>query len=181
MIQVSVDSIRVSLINQERLVVLRENDSPRFLPIWIGPYEADAIQMGLQRTDAGRPLTHDLLRSVIGQLGGRLAHVQVSELRDQTFYAVLAVDVDGRRIEIDARPSDAIALAVRLEVPIFVADEVMASAGQVAAAEGEEEEAPEGEEGPSADPGQRDDSLDVFRDFFESLDLDEPPKGKKDK
>lgn len=173
MIEVRVESIRVSLINQERLVVLRENESPRFLPIWIGPFEADAIQMGLQRTDAGRPLTHDLLRNVIAELGGRLVQVQVSELRDQTFYAVLAVDLDGRRIEIDARPSDAIALAVRMEVPIFVADEVMESAGQVAS-EGDADEA-DGADGP-ADDHPEGDSLDIFRDFVDGLALDDPPK-----
>jgi hypothetical protein len=172
MIEVSVESIRVSLINQERLVVLRETGSLRYLPIWIGPFEADAIQMGLQHTDAGRPLTHDLLRSVIGELGGRVVNVQVSELRDQTFYAVLAVDLGGRQIEIDARPSDAIALAVRLEVPIFVADDVMDSAGQMASDDGEEGAA-DGSEEP-ADAG-KDDDLGLFRDFFEGLDLDERP------
>jgi hypothetical protein len=172
MIEVSVDSIRVSLINQERLVVLREAGSARYLPIWIGPFEADAIQMGLQHTDAGRPLTHDLLRSVIGELGGRVLNVQVSELRDQTFYAVLSVDVDGRQVEIDARPSDAIALAVRLDVPILVADDVMDAAGQVAADDGEEGAADGGEE---AAGQSKDDQLGLFRDFFEGLDLDEHP------
>jgi len=169
MVEVSVESIRVSLINQQRLVVLRENDSQRYLPIWIGPFEAEAIQMGLQRTDAGRPLTHDLLGNVIEQLGGRLVHVHVLDLRDDTFFAVLVVDVGERRVEIDARPSDAIALAVRGEVPIYVAEDVMDKAGQVPARDIE----PEDEEGGGLAEGDRD-TLGLFRDFVEGLDLDRP-------
>lgn len=167
MVEVTVESIRVSLINQQRLVVLRENGSQRYLPIWIGPFEAEAIQMGLQGTDAGRPLTHDLLRIVIGELGGSLVQVQVNALRDETFYALLVVDLGERRIEVDARPSDAIALAVRVGAPIVVAEDVMDRAGQVPAEEIEDD----GDAEEAEDDGE--DGLEVFRDFIEGLDMDD--------
>ena len=173
MIEVTVESIRVSLINQQRLVVLREGETPRYLPIWIGPFEAEAIQMGLQGTDAGRPLTHDLLRDVIGELGAKASYVLINALRDDTFYARLVLTLDGRELEIDARPSDAIALAVRLGVSIFVSEDVMERAGQVPAGDYEaaEDEADHG--------APRPDELGVFRDFIEGLDLDDIPDGEK--
>lgn len=164
MVEVTVESIRVSLINQQRLVVLRENDSARYLPIWIGPFEAEAITMGLQGTDAGRPLTHDLLRNVLVELGAHARHISINDLRDDTFFARLVVDLDGREVEIDSRPSDAIALAVRLGVPILVAEHVMDRAGQLPAQEIEE--------GESSEPAAREeDQLGVFREFVEGLDL----------
>ena len=165
MVEVTVESIRVSLINQQRLVVLRENDSPRFLPIWIGPFEAEAITMGLQGTDAGRPLTHDLLRNVLEALGADTQSVFINALRDDTFYARVILDMQGERIEVDARPSDAIALAVRLDVPIYVDEDVMDRAGQLPASEfegGEEELEESGE-----------DELGVFREFIEGIDMDD--------
>lgn len=166
MIEVMVESIRVSLVTQQRLVVLRENDSPRFLPIWIGPFEADAINMGLQRPDVPRPMTHDLLGMVIHDLGAQVRHVCINDMRDETFYAQLVVDADGRDVSIDARPSDAIALAVRLGVSIFVAESVMDAAGQLPAAD------VRGEGDAQAGVAEGgDDSLEVFRDFIESLDL----------
>lgn len=165
MVEVTVESIRVSLINQQRLVVLRENDSERYLPIWIGPFEAEAITMGLQQTEVLRPMTHDLLRGVIEQLGASVEHIRISDLQDDTFYAQILLRVDGREIEVDSRPSDAIALAVRLEVPIYVAEDVMERAAQVPAAEletgGSEDDDGDGDE----------DSLQVFREFIEELDL----------
>jgi hypothetical protein len=168
MIEVTVESIRVSLINQQRLVVLRENDSQRYLPIWIGPFEAEAISLGLQGTDAGRPLTHDLLRNVLAELGATAEHIVISELQDDTFFAHIALHLGDRRIDVDARPSDAIALAVRLSVPIYVSEDVMARVGQLPAEE--IDDAP-GTGGAAAEPG--DDQLDVFREFVEGLDLGE--------
>lgn len=167
MVEVAVESIRVGLINQQRLVVLRENDSPRYLPIWIGPFEAEAITMGLQGTDAGRPLTHDLLRNVLEQLGAEAQHVHINALQDETFFARVVLRMDEERLEVDARPSDAIALAVRLDVPIFVDDDVMDRAGQLPASEFEEGDAKPAESGA--------DDLDLFRDFIESIDMDDIP------
>lgn len=171
MVEVKVESIRVSLTNQQRLVLLREKDGPRFLPIWIGPFEADAITLGLQHTEVDRPLTHDLLRATIETLGAKVIHVLVSEMADETYFARIVVSHNGETVEIDSRSSDAIALAVRVDVPIFVADEVMAAAGQLPTAESDESP-PSGARPPAVRPSPSDqDGLDVFRDFFEELDL----------
>ena len=117
MIEVKIDSIRVSLMSQHRVVVLKEIDSDRFLPIWIGPFEADAITVQLQQIQVARPLTHDLLKNIIDEMGAKISHVMVSELKNDTFYARIIMDLNGQSLEIDARPSDAIALAVRVRAP----------------------------------------------------------------
>lgn len=168
MVEVEIDSIRVSLMSQHRVVVLKETDTSRYLPIWIGPFEADAITIQLQEVQVARPLTHDLLKSVIDEMGATISHVMVSELRNDTFYARIVMDVDGESIEIDARPSDAIALAVRVNVPLFVADEVMDLASivpEVSLDEAEEEVQPLSEE--------EQEKLSAFRDFINELDLDD--------
>lgn len=161
MIPVTIDSIRVSLISQHRIVVLKEREGDRHLAIWIGPYEADAITIALQGIRVVRPLTHDLLRNMIETLGATVSYIVVNDLRDDTFYAHIVLTVDGREIEVDSRPSDAIALAVRVNAPIYVAEHVMDQAGIVPET-GEEELSPEEEE-----------KLSVFKDFVESLDLDD--------
>lgn len=166
MIEVIVDSIRVSLISQHRVVVLKEVNSNRHLPIWIGPFEADAITIGLQGMDIPRPLTHDLLKRIVDELGGEISHILVSDLRDDTFYARIVMDINGRHSEIDSRPSDAIALAVRAQVPIYVVEEVMERAG----VEPSEEEAGVSED-VSLTP-EEEEKLSVFRDFVETLDLE---------
>ena len=129
MIKVTIDSIRASLLSQHRVVVLKEEDLDRYLAIWIGPYEADAITIKLQGVEIARPLTHDLLERAILRLGGTVSHVVVNDLHDDTFYARVVVDKDGERLELDSRPSDAIALAVRAQSPIFVSESVMERAG----------------------------------------------------
>ena len=114
MLEMVIDSIRVSLMNYQRVVILKERQADRYLPIWIGSPEADAIAVKLQDVSVPRPLTHDLLGSVIGQLGATLDHIVVSDLQNDTFYAKLVLAMpDGTSREIDCRPSDAIALAVR--------------------------------------------------------------------
>ena len=128
MIEVAIDSIRVSLMTQQRVVILKDLETERYLPIWIGPCEAESITIELQGVAVARPLTHDLLKTVVGDLGGRVRHVVVSDLRSDTFYARIVLNVNGRQMEIDARPSDAIALAVRAKVAIFVAETVMDAA-----------------------------------------------------
>ncbi len=120
MIRVTVDSIRVSLLTQHRVVVLREADSQRYLPIWIGPFEADAIALALQGYEPQRPMTHDLLKSVFTDLGATISHILVNDIDDNTFFARIVIEQGSHTIEIDARPSDAIALAVRTDVPIYV-------------------------------------------------------------
>ncbi len=129
MIEMTIDSIRVSLMNYQRVVMLKEKIAERYLPIWIGPAEADAIAVKLQGITVPRPLTHDLLRTVIKNLGATINSIIVSDLRNDTFYAKIIFDVDGRQMEIDSRPSDALALAVRAEVPIYAEEAVLDKAG----------------------------------------------------
>lgn len=170
LIPVSIDSIRVSLVSPHRIVVLKDEDD-RFLPIWIGPFEAEAITIALQKQEVARPLTHDLLKSVIAEVGGKPSHVVVTELRDDTFFARIVVNLEKRQIELDARPSDAIALAVRLEVPIFVSTGVMERAG-VRPSEGDE----------TGTGGEEDEEkLGAFKDLIQDLDLDGLGEGKKKK
>ncbi len=125
MIEVTIDSIRVSLMSQHRVVILKDSESDRYLPIWIGACEADAITIELQGVEVARPFTHDLLKSVIGQLGAKIKSVVINDLHNEVFYAQIVLDVNGRRQEVDSRPSDALALAVRAKVPIYVAESVM--------------------------------------------------------
>jgi hypothetical protein len=168
MIEVTVDSIRVSLISHHRVVVLKEVGLERYLPIWVGPFEADAITLGLQEVPIARPLTHDLLKSVIDEIGATVSHILVSDLRDDTFYAQIVINVDGRSTEVDSRPSDAIALAVRVKVPIFVEEFVMDRAGIVPGAEPPEGLSP-----------QEEAKLSIFRDFIEGLNLDDLGGGRE--
>ncbi|MHB1162019.1 MAG: bifunctional nuclease family protein [Chloroflexota bacterium] len=180
MIEVFVESIRVNMANYKRVVMLKEKQDGRYLPIWIGHFEADAIAIPLQNVQVTRPLTHDLLRSVISALGAKVLSVVINDLADETFFAKLVLDADGRHLEIDSRPSDAIALAVRLGVPIYVAESVLDQAGMKLDTEEEGEEQAlmegevEGEPGPSAD----DERLSIFRQFIETLDMDDLDKGK---
>jgi len=164
MIRVVIDSVRVSLMSQHRMVVLREADGNRYLPIWIGPFEADSITIELQGVPMARPLTHDLLRSVLEELGVGVSYVLVNDLRDDTFYARIVLDVKGTQREVDSRPSDAIALAVRVRSPVFVDEKVMDQASIVAESE---TEAP-------ALSVEEEQNLSVFRDFLDSLDKEEP-------
>jgi bifunctional DNase/RNase len=161
MIRVTVDSVKVSMLSQHRVVVLKAEEEERYLPIWIGPFEADAITIGLQKVEMTRPLTHDLLKAVIDHMNASVSHIWVNDLKNDTFYAEIVVEQNGRTLEIDSRPSDAIALAVRLDVPIYVAQEVMDRAGIV----------PSSEE--DVVTGEDEERLAAFRDFLDTLDLDD--------
>ena len=125
MIEMTIDSVRVSLMNYQRVVMLKEKTIDRYLPIWIGAFEADAIMQKLQGVNVSRPLTHDLLRLVIDTLGASVNSVIVTDLKNDTFYAKINLDVDGGQMEVDSRPSDALALAVRVKAPIYVEESVM--------------------------------------------------------
>ncbi len=196
MIRVTVDSIRVSLLTQARMVMLREADSQRLLPIMIGPFEAEAIATALQGNETPRPMTHDLLKNVIAELGGTVQYIAITQLRDQTFYARIVVEIRGMRHEIDARPSDAIALGARIDVPIYVAEAVFEQAAMTSDDENEsEDEAEEEQEEPALpalrqqglakaadEPEERDvneESLSIFRDFINSLEQQKPPDEAK--
>ncbi len=106
MIRVEIDSIRVSLMSQDRVVVLKDVDTERYLPIWIGAFEAEAIRVELQKVPVTRPLTHDLLKSVIVELGGEVEHILVSDLRNDIFFAQIVINTNGQTLEVDSRPSD---------------------------------------------------------------------------
>jgi uncharacterized protein len=169
MVEVTIDSIRVSLMSQHRVVILKDVDSDRYLPIWIGPCEADAITVTLQEMEVSRPLTHDLLKNVIGEMGGEVEYIVISDLRNDVFYARIVMGVSGKRLEIDSRPSDALALAVRLHVPVYIEETVMEKAAVLP------EEEMESEGGPGEDT-----RLDAFKDFVESLDLEDLEGGEGD-
>jgi hypothetical protein len=161
MIKVTIDSVRASLLSQHRVVVLKEEGLDRYLAIWIGPYEADAITIRLQGVEVARPLTHDLLEQAVRKLGARVHHILVSDLQDDTFYARIVMDKDGQRIELDSRPSDAIALAVRTQATIFVSESVMERAGVT----------PDEEIDLDALTAEESEKLAPYKDFIEGLDL----------
>lgn len=165
MIEVVIDSIRISLVSQHRIVLLREVDSERQLPIWIGPCEADAITIELQDVKVARPLTQDLLKNVISELGGAVSHVLIKELNESVFHARLFINIEAEKDprEVDCRPSDAIALAVRTKVPIFITEDVMDVAGVEPEPDMQEAEVAEEDVG----------NLDAFSDFLDTLDFDD--------
>src|SRR5256714_10398363 len=171
----TIESIRVSLMNYQRVVILKEKASDRYLPIWIGPAEADAIAVQLQEVSVPRPLTHDLLRSIIDTLGAQVTHIIVNDLSNDTYYARIMLEVNGGPMEIDSRPSDAIALAVRAKVPIFADENVLAKGGVLLDKDGETVEVPEG--AAKMDPAELE-KMSAFKDFIESLDLDDFDKRK---
>lgn len=169
--ELTIESIRLSLMNYQRVVILREKDSDRYLPIWIGPAEADAIAVRLQDVSVARPLTHDLLRNLIEQLGGRVAYIVVNDLSNDTFFARIVLDLNGETLEVDSRPSDAIALAVRVDVPIYAEETVLDRAGVILDEEGQVREDGEGAEPRKAvDPAELE-RLGAFKDFIAGLDL----------
>ncbi len=180
MIEMVIDSIRVSLMNYQRVVILKEKAAERYLPIWIGPAEADAIAVKLQGVSVPRPLTHDLLHSVIDALGARINSIIVSDLKSDTFYAKVILNVDGGQMEIDSRPSDALALAVRAEVPIFAAEEVMEKAGILLDKETGKPIAPESEAGgKGGEVGEEEiKRMSAFYEFINTLDMDDFDKRK---
>ena len=129
MIEMVVESIRVSLVNYQRVVILKEKETSRYLPIWIGASEAEAIALKLQGTSVPRPLTHDLMRSAIDALGGTVVSIVISDLQKDVFFAKVVLNRNGEQVEIDSRPSDAIALAVRVKVPIYAEEDVLDRGG----------------------------------------------------
>jgi bifunctional DNase/RNase len=151
--EVVVESVRVHMLTSQHVVLLKETERERYLPIWIGPWEANAIATRLQGVTAERPLTHDLFAAVLAELGVTVHRVVVSSLADETFHATLELELNGRVYAIDARPSDALALAVRTGVRIYASTEVLDRAG--------------------VEPEtQVDQKLEVFREFINSLDVD---------
>lgn len=122
--QMKVDKLGIDLLTHDPVVILKDLDGKRFLPILIGPFEATAIALALEGTQVPRPLSHDLMRAMLDELDATLEQVIIHDIKDSTFFATLVIDADGQRREIDARPSDGIALALRVDAPIFVSDKI---------------------------------------------------------
>lgn len=124
--EMNIYGVSFDLVGKQPIVLLKTANGNKFLPIWIGHNEASAILMKLQSQESPRPMTHDLLTEMVDQLGAAIARITVTELRENTFYAQITIVQDGQEIEIDSRPSDAIAIAIRTEAPIFADDDVIA-------------------------------------------------------
>jgi bifunctional DNase/RNase len=175
MIEVMIDSVRVSLTSQQRIVLLRRLDEDKYLPIWIGPFEAEAITIALQEIEMSRPQTHDLLMQTIMQLNARLVRVEIVALKEDVFYGSLVLEKDGETVLVDARPSDSIALAVRAHVPIMVASDIFDTAG-ICVEPDIQVEPSEMEDTQPETPVQEEDQkkrLSIFEDFLQNLDLDD--------
>ncbi len=184
MVEMTIDSIRVSLMNYQRVVILKEKSADRYLPIWIGPAEADAIAIKLQDVSVPRPLTHDLLRLIITTLGASVESIIVCDLQSDTFFAKIVLQMDGKKVEIDSRPSDAIALAVRTKVPIYAESHVLDKAGIVLDKETGEpvpQTQPQGQPGEPGEPKKVGEEevrrMSAFKDFIDTLDLEDFGKG----
>ena len=177
MVEVVIDSIRVSLMSQQRIVILRERNAERYLPIWIGVYEAESITMALQEVEVARPLTHDLVKNIFNELNARVLRVEVVALREDTFFGSIVVESNSHTIQIDARPSDALAVAVRTHVPILVAANVMDVAGIIPEEDLQQPETPSSapEEGGKKEKEieEGEDRLSIFTDFLDKLDLED--------
>ncbi|MDQ3964650.1 MAG: bifunctional nuclease family protein [Actinomycetota bacterium] len=129
MLEMSLVGVRVELPSNQPIVLLKEVTGDRYLPIWIGAVEATAIAFALQGIETPRPMTHDLLRDILAQAEVQVDRILINDLVDQTFYATIAMGLDGKSVEVSSRPSDAIALAVRINAPIFASEEVLDQAG----------------------------------------------------
>lgn len=129
MVEMKVQGLVFDSETNQSIVILKEETTGRTLPIWVGIFEANAINMGMEHTWTPRPMTHDLIRNIIEKMNAVVRKIMVTELRSNTFYAVIVLEVEGREVEVDSRPSDAIALALRTQAPIFVAEKVLESAG----------------------------------------------------
>ncbi len=187
-IEMIVESVRVHMPTGRHVLVLREVDATRLLMVWVGPWEASAIAMKLQGLTPERPLTHDLFATVLTTLGVSVDRIVITDLADETYHARIELSRHGERHEIDARPSDAIALAVRLGVPVYAAADVLDRAATVPDDEIDDDE--EGSEAgatasrrrKAADPESTDEVLDqtrlaIFREFVNSLDPDADQRG----
>ena len=179
MVEVVIDSIRVHLMAPQRVLVLKQTTAARYLTIWVGPYEAEAITIALQEVEVARPLTHDLLKNIFTAFNARITRVEIIKLQDDIFYGNIVAEADGREIRIDSRPSDAIAIAVRAHVPILVHVDVMDVAGMSPEQDMPvETSAPPQREAPAPLSDEANDRLTIFKDFIDKLDIDNPDKDK---
>jgi bifunctional DNase/RNase len=174
MIEVQIDSVRVHLMTPNRLVVLKQVNAERYLPIWVGPYEAEAITIALQEVEMSRPLTHDLLKNVFNALNARIVRVEVVKLENDTYFGTIVADVNGGEVRVDSRSSDAIALAVRAHVPILVHPSVMEQASISPEQDMPEQSAEPEKSEPAPLTKEGVERLSVFENFLDKLDFDKP-------
>lgn len=183
-VEVKIDSLRVSLTNQQRIVVLKQTNDDRYLPIWIGPYEAESITIALQEIEVSRPQTHDLIKKILDELKVSITRVEVSSLQDDIFYGTLILEGENGKYKIDCRPSDAIAIAVRAHVPIMVADEVMKEASivpeELIAEMDEEDEIEEGEQSVGGRVPPDEERLSIFEDYLAGKGIEDDQEDEKD-
>jgi bifunctional DNase/RNase len=176
MVEVVIDSVRVSLMSPQRVIILRQKDTDRYLPIWVGPYEAESITVALQEVEMARPLTHDLLKNLFTVFNGKILRVEIVNLKEDIFYGNIIAETGGQTAVVDSRPSDAIALALRAHVPILVSQAVMDEASIVPEQDIQEQASPSSsaaEPKPVAPPTQESEGrLEVFEDFLKKLDRD---------
>ena len=188
LVEMVIESVRVHMLSNRHVVILKDPAGDRYLPIWIGAWEASAIAMRLQGLSAERPLTHDLFAAALERLGVRIVRVVISELADETYHAQLHLERDGVEVEIDSRPSDALALAVRAEADIFAEESVLEQAGlatdpddDAIDADPDDAPVPDDPDRPrrrkppieSVGDAPADPRLDMFRDFVNSLEHDQ--------
>ena len=185
-IEMIVESVRVHMPTGRHVLVLRETGAGRLLMVWVGPWEASAIAMKLQGLTPERPLTHDLFATVLTTLDVRVERIVITDLADETYHARLVLNRLGERHEVDARPSDAIALAVRLGVPVYASSDVLDRAATLPDddddTEDEDEDAASARRRKAAEPETTDEVLDqtrlaIFREFVNSLDVEGDQRG----
>ncbi len=167
LIKCTIHSIRVSLTSDDRIVVLKQEDRDRFLPIWIGKFETSNLTLNLEKTAVARPMTHDLMATLMERLGGSLLRVEIVALVEETYMANLVIRKENQVLVIDCRPSDALTLAVRMDAPIFIAESILDMVGIEPEIDRKEAEINESEP-----------DLSVFNDFFDSLEDSNSDKDK---
>lgn len=182
MVEVVIDSIRVGLMSQNRVIILREVESDRYLAIWIDAYMAEQITFALQEIEVARPMSHDLMKQILLSLNARLVRVEVTELKNEVFYGNLVVELDnGHQLNIDSRPSDALALAVRANVPILISEQVMEEAGIIPERDiAEDPDLAQPSAGEQTIPEDAQDRLSVFEDFFDSFEVEDDEESSDD-
>ncbi|RIK30714.1 MAG: bifunctional nuclease family protein [Anaerolineae bacterium] len=178
MIEVQIDSVRVHLMTPNRVVVLKQVNEERYLPIWVGPYEAEAITIALQEVEVSRPLTHDLLRNIFNAFNARITRIEIVKLENDTYFGAIIAELNGKELKIDSRSSDAIALSVRAHVPIYVHPSVMDAASIIPEEEVAESAAPPPKSEPAPLTKEGAERLSVFENFLEKLDFDKPDESK---
>jgi len=180
LVEAVVDSIRISLMNAQRVVMLKQTDAERYLPIWIGPYEAESITIALQEIEVARPQTHDLIKNILTVMNARLVSIEITTLKEDVYYGRMIIEAEDKTFKIDARPSDAIAMAARYHAPIQIVASMMKRVGitperDLLVDEILEPPTASGENDSSKIQGSESDTdrLSVFEEFLDGLEPDD--------